>query len=74
MFCSVSVVCIILADSLANVCTSHKRRRCHVIGCLRKSVAVSVIFIFKELYMLVQNASIKWAAGLEESRLLRMRS
>lgn len=39
-------------------------------GCFPKSVAVSVIFVFKELYMLVRNSSIKWAAGLEESQLL----
>lgn len=74
MFCSVSAVCITLADCLTNVCHQSQGRGSHVIGCLRKSVAVPVIFVFKELYMSVQNSSITWAASLEESALLVMRS
>ena len=82
MFCSVSEVSVTLAG-----CKGSVNLACrgvspvirsgggHVTGCLRKSVAVSVIFIFKELYMLVRNSGIKWAAGLEASRLLQqMRS
>lgn len=62
MFCSVSRVCVTLAGWLADVChQSQGGGGSHVIGYLRESVAASVI-IFKELYVLVWNSGVKWAA------------